>query len=98
MQDVLLDIEVTLNNRPLGYQEDDIELPTLTPNSLQFVGTTVPELEPHNEEESRPQKTSEISQEVQRSYVEEMEYRVPARFTRETQLETPWEAVNALSR
>ena len=50
LQDVLLDIEVTLNNRPLGYQEDDIELPTLTPNSLQFVGTTVlPELEPHNE-------------------------------------------------
>ena len=51
LQDVLLDIEVTLNNRPLGYQEDDIELPALTPNSLQFVGTTVlPELEPHNEE------------------------------------------------
>ena len=48
---VLLDIEVTLNNRPLRYQEDDIELPTLTPKSLQFVGTTVlPELEPHNEE------------------------------------------------
>ena len=38
------------------------------------------------------EKTSEISQEVQRSYVEEMEYRVHARFTRETQLETPWEA------
>ena len=51
LQDVLLDIEVTLNNRPLGYQEDDIELPTLMPNSLQFVGTTVlPELESHNEE------------------------------------------------
>ena len=51
LQDVLLDMEVTLNNRPLGYQEDDIELPTLTPNSLQFVGTTVlPELEPHHEE------------------------------------------------
>ena len=31
LQDVLLDIEVTLNNRPLGYQEDDIELPALTP-------------------------------------------------------------------
>ena len=52
LQDVLLDIKVTLNNRPLGYQEDNIELPTLTLNSLQFVGTTVlPELEPHNEED-----------------------------------------------
>ena len=36
LQDVLLDIEVALNNRPLSYVEDDIELPTLTPNSLMF--------------------------------------------------------------
>ena len=51
LQDVLLDIEVTLNNRPLGYQENNIELLTLMPNSLQFVGTAVlPELEPHHEE------------------------------------------------
>ena len=40
LEDVLLDIETTLNNRPLGYQEDDIQMPTLTPNSLQFVGST----------------------------------------------------------
>ena len=33
LQDVLLDVEITLNNRPLGYQEDDIQMPTLTPNS-----------------------------------------------------------------
>ena len=37
LEAVLLDVEVTLNNRPLGYQEDDIQMPTLTPNSLQFV-------------------------------------------------------------
>ena len=36
MQDVLLDIQITLNNRPLSYCEDDIELPILTPNMLIF--------------------------------------------------------------
>ena len=50
LQDVFLDIEVTLNNRPLGYQEDDVQMPTLTPNSLQFAGSThLPELEPYHE-------------------------------------------------
>jgi hypothetical protein len=34
LQDVLLDIEVSLNNHPLGYQEDDIELPTISFKSL----------------------------------------------------------------
>ena len=52
LQDVLLDVEVTLNNRPLGYLEDDIEMPVLTPNSIQFVGSTqLPELEPHREDD-----------------------------------------------
>ena len=47
---VFLEVEITLNNRPLRYQEDDIQMPTLTPNSLQFVGTTqLPELEPCHE-------------------------------------------------
>ena len=33
-EDVLLDIEITLNNRPLTYIEDDVEMPLLTPNTL----------------------------------------------------------------
>lgn len=46
--EVLLDLEVALNNRPLLYLEDDIQLPTITPNSMQFVGlTTIPEEEPN---------------------------------------------------
>ena len=36
LQDVLLDVEVTLNNRPLSYVEEDVQLPLLTPNMLQF--------------------------------------------------------------
>ena len=36
LQDVLLDVEVALNNRPLSYVEEDLQLPLLTPNMLQF--------------------------------------------------------------
>lgn len=34
LEDVLLDVEVTINNRPLCYMEDDIELPLLTSNMM----------------------------------------------------------------
>ena len=36
LQDAPLDVEVTMNNRPLSYVEEDIQLPILTPNLLQF--------------------------------------------------------------
>ena len=36
LQDVLLDVEVALNNRPLSYVEEDVQLPVLTPNMLHF--------------------------------------------------------------
>ena len=45
LTEVLLDVEVTLNNRPLTYMEEDIQLPPLTPNSLLFFNTNIlPEL------------------------------------------------------
>ena len=34
LEDVVLDVEVTLNNRPLSYLEDDVEQPVLTPNAM----------------------------------------------------------------
>ena len=34
LEEVLLDIETTLNNRPLNYVEDDIQMPILTPHAL----------------------------------------------------------------
>ena len=50
--EVVLDIEVTLNNRPLCYMEEDHQLPTLTPNSLLFLNTNIlPELQPYHLEE-----------------------------------------------
>ena len=47
LQEVLLDVEVALNNRPLDYVEDDIQLPILTPSFLLHIQPNVlPELEP----------------------------------------------------
>jgi hypothetical protein len=34
LQEVILDVEICLNNRPLAYVEDDHELPVLTPNAM----------------------------------------------------------------
>ena len=34
--DVLLDVEIALNNRPLSYVDDDVEMPILTPNIMLF--------------------------------------------------------------
>ena len=49
--DVVLDVEI--NWRPLSYMEDDIELPTLTPNTFLFQRTSdLPESEPRRIEET----------------------------------------------
>ena len=40
--------QVTLNSRLLDYDEDEVQLPLITPNRMQFIGTTVlPESELH---------------------------------------------------
>ena len=36
LKEVLLDVEITLNNRPINYMEDDLHLPVLTPSALLF--------------------------------------------------------------
>ena len=52
-QDILLDVEVALNCGPLTYLEDDIQMPTLTPNAMMFVGSMfAPELAPHHLEDA----------------------------------------------
>ena len=33
---MILDIELALNNRPLSYVEDDVQMPILTPNMMMF--------------------------------------------------------------
>ena len=45
LQEVLLDVEITLNNRPLSYVEDDVQMPLLTPNAMLFLNSNLlPEL------------------------------------------------------
>ena len=52
LEEVLLDVEITLNNRPLGYVEDDIQLPFLTLNSMLYLNSnTLPEFPPHEIED-----------------------------------------------
>ena len=36
LEEVILDIELALNNRPLSYVEDDVQLPILTSNVMMF--------------------------------------------------------------
>ena len=37
LAEVMLDVEIAVNNRPLNYVEDDVQYPTLTPNSMLFM-------------------------------------------------------------
>ncbi len=47
----MLNVEVELNNRPLDYVDDDLQLPILTPASfLSQRSNRIPELEPQCEE------------------------------------------------
>ena len=49
LTDIILDIEVALNNRPLSYVKDDIQFPILTPNTLMFTPPTIlPEMAAHH--------------------------------------------------
>ena len=53
LEEVLLDVEVALNNRPLSYVEDDVQFPVLTPNSMLFLNSNIlPKLQPHNIEDA----------------------------------------------
>ena len=47
--DVLLNVEITLNNRPLSYVEDDPQFQILTPHSLMFTSSNnLPEMAAHH--------------------------------------------------
>jgi hypothetical protein len=61
LTEVLLDVEVTLNNRPLTYMEEDIQLPPLTPNLLLFLNTNIlPELAPYHLEQKDLKKRAKF--------------------------------------
>ena len=51
LKEVLLDVEVAVNNRPLWYVGDDIQMPLITPECMMRPQSNLfPELKPHREE------------------------------------------------
>ena len=44
LEEVLIDIEITLNNRPLSYLEDEFQMPIVTPNTM-IHGIAISEVE-----------------------------------------------------
>ena len=49
----MIDVEVSLNNRPLSYVEDDVQLPLLTPNSMLTINLNhLPELKAYHVDEA----------------------------------------------
>ena len=48
LKQVLLDVEITLNDQPLSYVEDDVALSILTPNSMFPTTNILPNLQPHH--------------------------------------------------
>ncbi len=73
LSEVLLDIEIAINNRPLCYMEEDEQLPTLTPNSMLFLNPNyLPELKPYHHEEPN-EETCKVLKESQGRNVETVE-------------------------
>ena len=70
LENVLLDIEIILNNRPLTYIEEEIDYPILTPNSLILVrDVNFPDPAPHeSESETMKKRHKYISNDVKKLY------------------------------
>ena len=83
LEEIVLDVELCMNNRPLTYLEDDPQLTVLTPNSFLFQQPTeVSELQPHQSEERDLKKRLRYNE---RRHMEPMDTRVSGRTTGTTQ-------------
>jgi hypothetical protein len=61
LEDVVLDVEVALNDRPLSYLEDDIELSVLTPATMLNINPSrLPELKARHLDEEDLRKRAKI--------------------------------------
>lgn len=60
LEEVLLDVEVRLNNRPLCYVEDDVQLPVLTPSAMMFGQPKLIPEEDLDEEDAKFEEESKI--------------------------------------
>ena len=51
LSEVLLDVEIAMNNRPLSYTVEDMQLPMLMPTSMLFLNQNyLPVLKPYQED------------------------------------------------
>ena len=83
----MLDIETTLNNRPLSYLEDDTQFPVFTPNTYALGKETFNLEEGINMIEGKSSEKSEVCQEVQGYHMEQMERKMFETITRKIQHE-----------
>ena len=61
LEDVVLDVVTALNDRPLSYVGDDVELPALTPHSMMHINPScVPELESHHIDDGDLRKRAKL--------------------------------------
>ena len=68
LEDVVLDVEVALNNRPLTYLEDDVQLPVLTPCSMLNINPSVlPEVDVQELEDGDLRKRARFLQRCKES-------------------------------
>ena len=58
-EEVVLDVEVAVNNPPLFYVEDDVELPVLTPATTMYGQSNLPPEEDAEAVEDVDQRTRE---------------------------------------
>ena len=61
LNEVLLDVEIAMNNRQVSYMEEDVQLPTLTSNSMLFLNPNyVRKLKPHHQEVANMRKRAKF--------------------------------------
>ena len=63
LSEVILDIEVTINNRPLCNLEEDVQFLKLTPNTMLFLNSNIlSKLQPYQLEERDLRKRAKFLQ------------------------------------
>ena len=67
LEEILLDMEIVLNSRPLIYIKDNIQMPLLTPNTLLY-GQPIMIPEERLDEDTPEIKRSQISTRVKREH------------------------------
>ena len=88
IEEVLLDLETTLNNGPLGYIEDDEQLPVLTPNVMMFgIPNCIPESNRDDEEVELIKRAKHLRKCKERLWARWSKEYVKALRERETQFE-----------